>query len=145
MKRRLTVDIPAGVNDGSEMSLEGEGDTGLYGGVPGDLYVRLSVKPHKIFNRLGFDIFLELPINFAQAALGDEVEIPSLDGWRSLKIPPSTQNGTTFRLKAKGIPHVNGRGRGDQIVEVLVVTPQHLDARQKRLFEELAQMLPKPN
>jgi molecular chaperone DnaJ len=145
MKRRLTVDIPAGVNDGSEMSLEGEGDTGVYGGVPGDLYVRLSVKPHKIFSRRGFDIFLELPINFAQAALGDEVEVPSLDGWRSLKIPPSTQNGATFRLKAKGIPHVNGRGRGDQIVKVLVVTPQHLDARQKRLFEELAQMLPKPN
>lgn len=144
-KRELTVDIPAGVNDGYEISLEGEGNIGLYGGVPGDLYVRLSVKPHKIFARHGFDIFFELPINFAQAALGDEVEIPSLDGNRSLKIPPSTQNGAIFRLKGKGVPHLDGRGRGDQIIKVLVVTPQHLDAKQKRLFDELAQILPKPN
>lgn len=145
VKRKLTVDIPAGVNDGYEIGLEGEGNIGLYGGGPGDLYVRLSVKPHKLFGRLGFDIFFELPINFAQAALGDEVEIPSLDGRASLKIPPSTQNGATFRLKGKGVPHLNGRDRGDQIIKVLVVTPQHLDGTQKRLFEELAKMLPKPD
>ncbi len=145
MKRKLTVDILAGVNDGYEIGLEGEGNIGSYGGGPGDLYVRLSVKPHKLFSRHGFDIFFELPINFAQAALGDEVEIPSLDGRASLKIPPTTQNGATFRLKGKGVPHLNGRGRGDHIVRVLVVTPQHLDGKQKRLFEELAKMLPKPN
>jgi len=103
------------------------------------------VKPHKVFSRQGFDIFFELPINFAQAALGDEVEIPSLDGAKSLNIPASTQNGDTFRLKGKGVPHLNGRGRGDQIIKVLVVTPQRLDGKQRRLFEELAKMLHKPN
>jgi len=145
MKRELTVAIPAGVDDGYELILDGEGDIGFYGGAPGGLHILLSVKPHKVFSRQGFDIFFELPINFAQAALGDEVEIPSLDGAKSLNIPPSTQNGDTFHLKGKGVPHVNGRGRGDQIIKVLVVTPQRLDGKERRLFEELAKMLHKPN
>jgi molecular chaperone DnaJ len=142
MKRKVTVDIPAGVDDGYEISLEGEGDIGLYGGAPGDIHIQLSVKPHKLFRRESFDILYELPVNFAQAALGDEINIPSLDGKMSLKIPPGTQNGKAFRLKGKGVPHVNGRGRGDQIVIAQVVTPQHLDGKQKRLFEELAKILP---
>jgi len=142
VKRKLTVDIPAGVDDGSEVLLDGEGDAGLYGGAPGDLYITLSVKPHKLFRREGSDIFYELPINFAQAALGDEIDLPSLDGKVGLKIPPGTQNGKVFRLKGKGIPYVNDKGKGDMLVKIQIVTPQHLDKNQRRLFEELAKTLP---
>ena len=141
-KRKLIVDIPAGVDDDSEMLLDGEGDTGLYGGAPGDLYITLSVKPHKLFRREGVDIFYELSINFAQAALGDEINVPSLDGKVSLKIPPGTQNGKNFRFKGKGIPYVNDKGKGDMLIKVQIVTPQHLDKNQRRLFEELAKTLP---
>ena len=143
VKRKLMVDIPAGVDDGYQMRLDGEGDAGLYGGATGDLYVIFSVKPHKLFRRDGSDIFCELPINFAQAALGDELDVPSLDGKVSLKIPSGTQSGKVFCLKGKGIPYVNGRGKGDLLVKVEVVTPQHLSGRQRRLFEELAEILPK--
>jgi molecular chaperone DnaJ len=136
------VDIPAGVDDGYQMQLRGEGDAGIYGGAPGDLYIDLSVRPHNLFHRDGVDILCELPINFAQATLGDEVEVPSLDGKASLRIPPGTQNGRVFRLKGKGVPQLNGRGKGDQLVKVVVVTPQHLDGKQRRLFEELAKILP---
>jgi molecular chaperone DnaJ len=141
-KRKLTADIPAGVDDGSQILLNGEGDAGLYGGAAGDLYITLSVKPHKLFHREGVDIFYELPINFAQAALGDEIDVPSLDGEVSLKIPPGTQNGKVFRLKGKGVPYVNDKGKGDMLVNIHIVTPQHLDKNQRRLFEELAKTLP---
>jgi molecular chaperone DnaJ len=144
VKKKLVVDIPAGVDDSYTMILDGEGDVGLYGGRPGDLYAILSVRPSKIFHREGSDIFYELPINFAQAALGDEVEVPSLDGGIKLDIPPGTQNGRPFRLKGKGIPRANGRGKGDEVVIVRVVTPERLDKKQKRLFQELAEMLSKP-
>ncbi len=143
IKRKLTVDIPAGVEDGYQMLLANEGDVGLYGGAPGDLYIALSVKPHKLFRREGNDILYELAINFAQAALGDEIDVPSLDGKASLKIPPGTQSGKLFRLKGKGVPSVNNKGKGDQLVKVHIVTPHHLDRRQRRLFEELAKTLPK--
>ncbi len=142
VKRKLMVDIPAGVDDGYQMRLNSEGDAGLYGGAPGDIYVIFSVKPHKLFRRNGSDIFYEVPINFAQAALGDELDVPSLDGKVKLKIPSGTQSGKVFHLKGKGIPYVNGRGRGDLLVKVELVTPQHLDGKQRRLFEELAQILP---
>jgi len=142
IKRKLTVDIPAGVDDGYQVPIDGEGDAGLYGGAPGDLYIDLSVRPHKLFRRDGSDILCELPINFAQATLGDEIEVPSLDGKASLMIPPGTQSGKVFRLKGKGVPQLNARGRGDQFVKVVVVTPQHLDGKQRRLFEELAKILP---
>jgi len=99
-------------------------------------------KPHKLFGRDGSDVFYEVPINFAQAALGDELDVPSLDGKVKLKIPSGTQSGKVFHLKGKGIPYVNGRGRGDLLVKVELVTPQHLDGKQRRLFEELAQILP---
>jgi len=141
-KRKLMVDIPAGVDDGYQVHLDGEGDAGLYGGAPGALYIDLSVRPHNLFHRDGVDILCELPINFAQATLGDEIEVPSLDGKASLRIPPGTQNGRVFRLKGKGVPQLNGRGKGDQLVKVVVVTPQHLDGKQRRLFEELAKILP---
>ena len=137
------VKIPAGVDDGQRLRLDGEGGAGLYGGSPGDLYVTFSVKPHNLFHRDGSDILYELPINFAQAALGDEVRVPSLDGKVDLKIPPGTQNGKTFRFKGKGIPYIDGKGRGDLLVNVAIITPQHLDKNQHHLFEELAKVLPR--
>jgi molecular chaperone DnaJ len=143
VKRKIRVNIPAGVDNGYRLRLDGEGCVGLYGGPPGDLYVTLSVKPHNLFHRDGSDILYELSINFAQAALGDEVRVPSLDGKVDLKIPPGTQNGKTFRCKGKGIPYIDGKGRGDLLVKVSVITPQHLDKNQRRLFEELANVLPR--
>ena len=143
VKQRIRVDIPAGVDDGQRLRLDGEGSAGLYGGPPGDLYVTFSVKPHNLFQRDGSDILYELSINFAQAALGDEIRVPSLDGRVDLKIPPGTQSGKIFRLKGKGIPHIDGKGRGDLLVEVDIITPQRLDKNQRRLFEELAKILPR--
>jgi molecular chaperone DnaJ len=142
-KRKISVTIPAGVDDGYRLRIDREGSVGAYGGPPGDLYVAFSVKPHSLFHRNGSDILLELPINFAQAALGDDLRVPSLDGKVDLKIPPGTQNGKTFRCKGKGIPSLDGRGRGDLLVKILVATPQHLDKNQRRLFEELAKVLPR--
>jgi len=141
-KRKLTADIPAGVDDGYRLRLDNEGSVGMYGGAPGDLYLDLSVKPHKLFRRDGLDILYDLPINFAQAAVGDEIEIPTLVGKTSLRIPPGTQNGKLFHLKGKGVPELEGRGKGDQLIRAVVVTPQHLDGKQQRLFEELARTLP---
>jgi len=143
IKRKLVADIPAGVDDNHQLCLKGEGDAGLYGGTPGDLYITLSVKSHDLFRREGVDILYKLPINFTQAALGDEIDIPSLDGKVGLKIPPGTQSGKVFRLKGKGISYIGNKGRGDLIVEVQVVTPQRLDGKQRQLFEELAKTLPK--
>jgi len=143
VKRKVIVKIPAGVDEGQRLRLDGEGSAGLYGGPPGDLYVTFSVKPHNLFHRDGSDILYELPINFAQAALGDEVRVPSLDGKVDLKIPSGTQNGKTFRFKGKGIPYIDGKGRGDLLVKVAIITPQHLDKNQQHLFEELAKVLPR--
>jgi len=142
VKRKLTIDIPAGVDDGYQTQLRGEGDAGLYGGAPGDVYIDLLVRPHPLFHRDGIDILCELPINFVQAALGDEIEVPSLDGKTSLRIPPGTQNGKTLRLKGKGVPQLNGKGKGDLLVKVVIVTPQHLNGKQRQLFQELAKTLP---
>jgi molecular chaperone DnaJ len=143
LKRRIRVDIPAGVDDGQQLRLDGEGNAGLHGGSPGDLYVLFSVKPHNLFQRDGSDILYDLSINFAQAALGDEIRVPSLDGRIDLKIPPGTRSGEIFRLKGKGIPHIDGKGRGYMLVKVDIVTPKRLDKNQRRLFEELAKILPR--
>jgi len=143
VKRRLMVKIPAGVDDGQRLRMNGEGSAGLYGGPSGDLYVTFSVKPHNLFHRDGSDILYELPINFAQAALGEEIRVPSLDGRVDLKMPSGTQNGKTFRFKGKGIPYIDGKGRGDLLVKVSITTPQHLDKNQRHLFEELAKLLPR--
>ncbi|TET26799.1 MAG: molecular chaperone DnaJ, partial [Dehalococcoidia bacterium] len=140
-RRRIQVMIPAGVDDGSQVRLSGEGEVGLRGGLAGNLYVTLSVLPHKFFTRLGDSILYELPINFSQAALGDEVEIPTLDGKAKLKIPAGSQTGKTFRLKGKGVPYLHQSGCGDQLVTLIVVTPQSLDKKQRQLFEELASSL----
>ncbi len=139
--RKVVIKVPPGVDQGIQIRLSGEGDTGRNGGSPGNLYVTLSVRKHKFFKRDGDHILYELPINFAQAALGEEVEIPTLDDGFTLKIPAGCQNGRIFRLKEKGVPHLRGHGRGDQLIRVHVVTPESLDDRQKKLFNELAKSL----
>ncbi len=141
-KRKLTIKIPAGVDNGYPLQIKGEGSHGFYGGVPGDLYINLSVSPHKTFHRDGDNIFYDVPINFAQAAIGDELEIPSLNGEIKLKVAPGTQNGQVFRIKGKGISRLNGRGKGDLFIRIKTVTPKHLNKEQQRLFQELARSLP---
>jgi molecular chaperone DnaJ len=141
-KRKLTVTVPPGIDESYQMHLSSEGNAGIYGGSPGDIYINFSVKPHKLFVRKGNDILHELPINFAQAALGDNVEVPTVDGKTQVKIPPGTQSGKVLRIKGKGAPRLNSKVRGDQLVTIRVVTPQSMDANQRRLFEELAKTLP---
>ena len=141
--RTVAVEIPAGVDDGTQIRLSGEGEPGRYGGPPGNLYVVLSVKPHPFFRRQGNDVLLELPVNVAQAALGDEVEVPTLDGVERLQIPPGTQTGDTFRLRGKGIPYLRRNGRGDMLVTVFVRTPTNLTEEQRELLRELGRTLGK--
>ena len=139
--RKIAVKIPPGIDNGSQIRLSGEGDAGKWGGPPGNLYVTVSLRKHKLFVRQDDDILYELPINFAQAALGDEVKVPTLDGKVMLKIQPGTQSGMVFKLKGKGIPHLWGGGYGNELVRVTVVTPQFLDENQRQLFQELAKDL----
>jgi molecular chaperone DnaJ len=138
IRRKIHLNIPAGVDDGAQLRVAGEGELGVNGGPPGDLYVVLRVKPHEFFEREGNDIYCEVPITFAQAALGDEIEIPTVDGRVKLKIPAGTQTETFFRLRGKGVPFLRGNGRGDQHVKVRVVTPTKLTERQKELLREFA-------
>jgi molecular chaperone DnaJ len=139
--RRVKVNIPAGVDDGINVRVTGEGEVSARGGTPGNLYVILTVKPHHLFKRNGNDIIYELPISFTQAALGAEVEVPTVDNKTTpLKIPPGTQSGRSFRLKNMGVPVVHSTARGDQHVIVKVVTPNNLSTEEKRLFEELERL-----
>jgi molecular chaperone DnaJ len=140
-KCRISVRVPAGVDDGTTIRLTGEGNAGLRGGSSGSLYVVLSVPKHKLYTRDGDDVIFELSINFAQAALGAEVEVPTLYGKSKLKIPSGCQTGRAFWLKDRGIPHLHRGGRGDQMVRLLVVTPESLNKEQQRLFEELGKSL----
>ncbi len=137
--RTLTVEIPAGVEDGQRIKLAGEGEAGERGGPPGDLYVFLSVRPHEFFERRGYDIYCEIPISFVQAALGGEVEVPTLEGHAKLRIPEGTQSGTLLRLRSQGIPRLRGHGRGDQFVRVRVVTPTKLNAKQREALLAFAE------
>jgi molecular chaperone DnaJ len=139
--RRIAVSIPPGVDSGTQLRLSGEGEAGIYSGPPGDLYVALKVKEHQYFVRRDSNVLLELPINIAQAALGDEVELPTLDGQTKLVIPAGAQSGDTFRLKNKGIPRLRGNGRGDQLVTVFVVTPTDLTPEQRELLQKLSKTL----
>jgi molecular chaperone DnaJ len=139
--RRLTIKIPPGVDSASQIRVTGEGDAGPRGGPHGNLYVALDIQPHPYFVREGNDILLELPLNVAQAALGAEIEIPTVDGPERLRIPPGTQTGATFRLRGKGVPFLRGNGRGDQIVVTRVVVPTRLTDQQRRLFQELEKLL----
>ena len=143
-KRSIMAKIPAGVDDSSRLRLSGEGDAGSRNTQAGDLYVSISVKKHALFTRDGDDIHYEMQINFAKAALGAEVEVPTLEDKVKLKIPSGSQTGQVFRLKNKGITHLQGHGRGDEFVNLKVVTPDSLTAQQRKLFEELAKTLDSP-
>lgn len=134
--RKMKVKIPAGVDNGSRLRISHEGEAGMRGGPPGDLYVYIHVKPHEIFERQEHDVICELPISFVQAALGADILVPTLDGKVELKIPEGTQSGTSFRMKGYGIPRLRGSGRGDQHVRVKVITPKKLTDRQKELLTE---------
>ena len=134
--KTLKVNIPAGIDDGQSIQLRGQGGAGVNGGPAGDVIVTISIRPHPIFTREGQDVVCEIPISFAQAALGDTLQVPTIDGKVSYDIPEGTQTGTVFRLKGKGIQNVNGRGRGDQYVRVNIEVPRNLTHRQKELLRE---------
>jgi molecular chaperone DnaJ len=136
-ERVQEVKVPAGVEDGTRIRYSELGDAGVHGGSPGDLYIVLHVKEHAFFLRDGKDLYCELPVSFPQAALGAEVKVPTLDGEHLLKIPEGTQSGKEFRLRSKGVPVLNGHGKGDLIVRVVVQTPARLTKRERELLEEL--------
>jgi len=140
---RMTVQVPAGVDDGTQIRLAGQGEPGLNGGPAGNLYVQLKVKPHKHFQRQENDILLDVRINYAQAALGDEISVPTLDGETTLKIPAGTQTGKTFTLADKGVPFLRRTGRGDELVSVHVMTPEALSDEQRKLLKQLGKTLGK--
>lgn len=129
--RKIKVNIPAGIDDGQTLCIRGEGNAGSRGGPAGDLMVSVSVRPHPLFERRGSDVFLEVPISFADACLGTDLEVPTLDGKVLQKIPAGTASHTTFRLQNRGIQHLNSRGRGDQYVKVTVEVPKNLTNEQK--------------
>jgi molecular chaperone DnaJ len=135
-KRRIHVRIPAGVDNGSRLRLQGEGGEGANGGPPGDLYVFIQVEPHEFFQREDDNIICEIPLAFTQVALGADIDVPTLDGKRTLTIPRGTQSGEVFMLRGEGIRHLRGYGRGDQYVRVLVHTPTDLTPRQEELLRE---------
>ena len=141
---RVKVKIPAGIDDGQGLKLSGYGEAGAKGGTPGDLYINISVQPHEIFERDGLDIYMEMPITFSQAALGATVSVPTLTGPVKLKIPAGTQTGTKFKLSRKGIASSRAGTTGNQYVLVKVVTPTHLSAEQKELFNRLSKTNEKP-
>ncbi len=134
--KTLSVKIPAGVDQDDRIRLTGEGEAGMNGGPPGDLYVVVNLKPHSVFQREGADLHCEMPISFAVAALGSEIEIPTLDGHAKIRIPPETQTGQVFRLRNKGIRPVRGSVTGDLYCHVAVETPVKLTSRQKELLRE---------
>ena len=129
--RKITVNIPAGVDTGNVIPMRGQGEDGTAGGPAGDLYVNIRVMPHKVFKRKGYDIFMDSHISFSKASLGVELKVPTIDGDVKYSVPAGTQPGTVFRLKGKGVPKVNGHGRGDQYVNVVVDIPKTLSAKQK--------------
>jgi molecular chaperone DnaJ len=134
----VEVKIPEGIDTGQQIRMEGYGNKGYNGGPPGDLYLLFDVEPHELFERHGDDIVLEAPITFSQAALGDNITVPTPHGNVKLKIPPGTQSGTTFRLRGKGMPNVRTKRKGDEHVQVNVVTPTKLSRQQTKIFEQLA-------
>jgi molecular chaperone DnaJ len=139
--RQLSVTIPPGVDEGMQIRLAGEGEAGEQRGPAGNLYIVLDVEPHPVFQRRENDILVELQVNVAQATLGAEVEVPTLDGEELITIPAGTQSGSVLRLRDKGVPHIKRNGRGDQLILVRVVIPRHLTGEQKKLFRELGETL----
>ena len=140
-RTKLSIDIPAGVDDGTRVRLAGEGEAGTHSGPAGNLYVILHVRPHRYFRRQDNDVLLNMNINIVQASLGGDIMVPTLEGEESLRIPMGTQTGAVFRLKSKGVPRLNRSGRGDQIVIINVAVPTKLNAKQKRLLAELGETL----
>ena len=139
--KRLEVKIPPGVNNGSRVRIAGKGQPG-YGGANGDLYLVISVKPHRLFERRGDDLYVEVPVPLTVAMLGGEVQVPTLKGKLALKIPPETQNGRAFRLAGQGMPHVGNSSRGDILAKVNVILPTKLSAQEKELFRRLSELRP---
>ena len=144
-RKTIKVNIPAGIDHGQTISLRGQGNAGRNGGPAGDLLITVMVQPHELFRRDGVDVFCEAPITFAQAVLGAELEIPTIDGKVKYSIPEGTQTGTVFRLKGKGIPVLNGRGRGDQYVTVTIETPRNLNKEQKEALRRFRETLGESN
>ncbi len=144
-RKTVKVTIPAGIDDRQIISLRGQGNAGRNGGPAGDLQIVISVQPHQLFRRDGADVYCDAPITFTQAVLGGELEIPTIDGKVSYTLPEGTQTGTTFRLKGKGIPVVNGRGRGDQFVTVHIETPRGLNREQKEALRKFSDTLKEHN
>jgi len=140
-ERSFGLKIPAGVDNGSRLRLQGEGEAGPEGGQRGDLYVFIHVKEHDFFRREDVNVYCNVPVDFTQAALGDSIQVPTLHGEETIRIPEGTQTGTVFRLEGKGIPSLEGYGRGDQYVTVNVVVPRRLSREQKRLLQEFARLL----
>ena len=136
--KKLVVDIPAGINEGERIALRGQGSDGRNGGPAGDLIIQVSIKPHKIFRREGYNVFCDVPITVAEATLGAEIEIPTLEGTEKYAIPEGTQTGTTFTLRQRGVPMVNSSRRGDLIFRVNVEVPKGLTEKQKELLREFA-------
>ena len=134
--KTIEVDIPAGIDDGQMIKLSGQGEVGEKGGPRGDLYIVVNVQKHEIFTREGYDVYIEMPIRFTQAALGDKLEVPTLDGKVSYNLPEGTQTGTVFRLREKGIPKLRSNSRGDQYVKVIIDTPKKLNEDQKELLRK---------
>lgn len=144
-RKTLKVTIPAGIDNGQTISLRAQGNAGKNGGPAGDLLIVVAVRPHDIFRREGTSVLCEAPITFTQAVLGAELEIPTIDGKVKYNIPEGTQSGTTFRLKGKGIPGLNGRGRGDQYVTVYIETPRNLNREQKEALKKFSELLGEKN
>jgi len=139
-KKKLEVKIPAGVDSDSRLRIGGEGEAGVNGGPNGDLYVFVHVRDHEVFERQGSNLYTSAPISFAQAALGTEIDVRTLEGTETLKIPSGTQTGTVFRIKGEGMPILGGRGKGDLFVAVTLVTPKTLNKEQRKLLEKLAEI-----
>ena len=135
-RRTIKVKIPAGIDDGQSIPLRGQGNAGRNGGPAGDVYVTITIKPHKLLKREGSDVVLEMPVSFAQLALGAELEVPTIDGKLRYTVPEGTQSGAVFRMKGHGIPRPGGRGRGDQYVQVNVEIPRNLTKKERELLEE---------
>ena len=142
-ERKITVKIPAGIATGQQLRLQGEGEAGSAGGPAGSLYVVVRVQEHEFFRRDGLNLFCEIPVNFTTVALGGEIQVPTLDGTENVKVPEGTPTGTTLRLRGKGMPDVNGRGKGDLFATVQVQTPKKLSREQRQAIEQLAKTLPK--
>jgi molecular chaperone DnaJ len=136
----LSVKIPPGVDTGSRLKLRGEGQAGAGGGPSGDLYVVIRVQEHALFRREENDVICDMPLSFVQAALGTDIEVPTLEGKMRMRIPPGTQSGAVFKLKGKGVADLQGYGRGDHLVRVAIETPRKLTARQREILEEFARI-----